>query len=159
DLALAQRSDSAGAWVEVCDGWRRLGHVRNLGAAAYRLAGALLREGDKPGASTALTEAWEIAARMGAGPLRDSAVRLSRRARVPIKPSDGRGVESGRAAGRLAQLTDRELEVLRHVASGKSNAEIATTLFMSPKTVSVHVSHILAKLDATSRTQATAVAL
>ena len=51
-------------------------------------------------------------------------------------------------------LTGRELEVLRLVAAGRSNREIATALVISPKTASVHVSNILAKLGAATRTEA-----
>ena len=50
------------------------------------------------------------------------------------------------------------LEVLRHIALGESNDEIAKALYISPKTASVHVSRILAKLDVTSRAKATALA-
>ena len=60
--------------------------------------------------------------------------------------------------GPLAGLTDREREVLRLLAAGHSNKEIGTELFISPKTVSVHVSNILAKLRAASRTEAAAIA-
>ena len=55
-------------------------------------------------------------------------------------------------------LTDREAEVLGLLAEGRTNAEIAATLFMSPKTASVHVSHIIAKLGAGNRTEAAATA-
>ena len=48
--------------------------------------------------------------------------------------------------------------MLKLVAEGRNNREIAAALFISPKTASVHVSNILAKLDVTSRTQAAAVA-
>jgi DNA-binding NarL/FixJ family response regulator len=54
-------------------------------------------------------------------------------------------------------LTARELEVLRLVAIGRSNREIAEHLFISAKTVSVHVSNMLAKLSASSRTEAVAI--
>ena len=55
-------------------------------------------------------------------------------------------------------LTARELEVLTLVAAGRSNREIAAELFIAAKTVSVHVSNILAKLGAASRTEAAAIA-
>ncbi|MBO8177684.1 MAG: response regulator transcription factor [Bacillus sp. (in: Bacteria)] len=51
-------------------------------------------------------------------------------------------------------LTNREKEVLQEIAKGKSNKEIAATLFITEKTVKSHVSHILAKLNVADRTQA-----
>ena len=57
-----------------------------------------------------------------------------------------------------AALTPREAEILALVAEGRSNGEIGKQLFISTKTVSVHVSNILAKLEAASRTEAAAVA-
>jgi len=50
-------------------------------------------------------------------------------------------------------LTAREFEVARHVAEGLTNAQIAEELTLSPKTVSAHIEHILAKLGATRRTE------
>ena len=55
-------------------------------------------------------------------------------------------------------LTDRELEVLQLVAAGRSNPQIATELFISPKTASVHVSNIISKLRVSSRGEAAALA-
>ena len=55
-------------------------------------------------------------------------------------------------------LTPRELEVLALMAAGRSNSEIGQQLFISRKTASVHVSNILAKLGAASRTEAVALA-
>ena len=55
-------------------------------------------------------------------------------------------------------LTGRELEVLRLVAAGRGNREIAAELFISPKTASVHVSNILGKLGVSSRGEAAATA-
>jgi DNA-binding NarL/FixJ family response regulator len=58
----------------------------------------------------------------------------------------------------LARLTERELEVLRHVASGKSNTEIAGTLFIGEATVKTHVNRILSKLGVRDRVQAVVLA-
>ncbi|MEV3993857.1 response regulator transcription factor [Streptomyces sp. NPDC049837] len=63
-----------------------------------------------------------------------------------------------KARSRLAGLTERETEVLRLLAEGKSNADIGTCLFMSEATVKTHVSRVLAKLKCANRVQAAIVA-
>jgi DNA-binding NarL/FixJ family response regulator len=62
------------------------------------------------------------------------------------------------APAALAGVTPREREVLRLLAEGRSDREIAAALFISRKTVGVHVSHLLAKLGVPSRTAAAAYA-
>lgn len=56
-------------------------------------------------------------------------------------------------------LTEREVEVLRHIASGNRNREIGEQLFISEETVKVHIKHIMEKLGASDRTQAVAIAV
>ncbi len=65
------------------------------------------------------------------------------------RPPPAAGVPSA-----LRELTDREVEVLRHVAAGATNAEIAAALVLSEATVRTHVGHVLAKLGARGRVQA-----
>ena len=56
-------------------------------------------------------------------------------------------------------LTDREIEVLKHIAGGNRNRDIAERLFISEETVKVHIKHIMEKLGASDRTQAVAIAV
>ena len=57
------------------------------------------------------------------------------------------------------RLTEREIDVLQHVAGGNRNREIAERLFISEETVKVHVKHIMEKLGATDRTSAVTIAV
>jgi DNA-binding CsgD family transcriptional regulator len=119
----------------------------------WRLAEALAEAGSRDEAQEQWLLAAEVADRLGAARLRQALTDLGRRARL------GRGPAANAAgASPLGVLTSRELEVLTLVAAGRSNREIAAELFIAAKTVSVHVSNILAKLGAASRTEAAAIA-
>ena len=128
--------------------WEEAGDVWPLAYARFRLAEALCREGRREEAAGPLGVAVRTAEALAARPLLDDAVALARRARLALAPDAG--VPFG--------LTDREREVLALVAAGRSNGQIATALFISPKTASVHVSNILAKLGVGGRVEAAGVA-
>ena len=80
--------------------------------------------------------------------------------RVESAPARARSTTAGRGDGpALAQLSDRELEVLKLIANGKDNAQIAGELVISPKTVKNHISNILMKLQIENRIQAAVYAV
>ena len=127
-----------------------------------RSAEAALSDGDSDGGTTRLRRAAGLAQRLGAGPLSDDIALLARRARIssglPGDDADARAAAARVAEPERLGLTAREFEVLRLVAAGRSNREIAGELFISAKTASVHVSNILAKLGVTTRGEAAATA-
>lgn len=127
------------------------GYVYETARGRWRLAEALAEAGDRDEAQHQWQLAVAKADEIGATRLRAALAGLGRRARL--------GTGSRAVPGSpLSILTSRELEVLRSLAAGRSNREIAADLFISDKTVSVHVSNILAKLGAGSRTAAAAIA-
>jgi DNA-binding CsgD family transcriptional regulator/tetratricopeptide (TPR) repeat protein len=164
--ALAEQTRQQGrpdpaAWAAAVAAWERLGRPYRAAYAGFRQAEALLATtGDRDTAATVLRHAAAITGRLGARPL-DAEVRaLARRARLDLAPPAG---ATAAAAGPPAPaeqlgLTPREAEVLALVAAGRSNGQIAQALFISPKTVGVHVSNILAKLGVAGRVEAAAVA-
>jgi len=87
-----------------------------------------------------------------------AAIRAAHRGELPLDPAIAGGLTSSLRAqspgGRDAELTTRELDVLRLLGAGKSNRQIADELVISERTARTHVSNILGKLDLTSRTQA-----
>ena len=103
-------------------------------------------------------EAHTVAASIGAAPLRRELELLAQRARLDLIPADHRSTDQADPLEHLLGLTPREAEVLELVARGYTNREIAAALFISVKTASVHVSHILSKLGATTRTDAATIA-
>jgi DNA-binding CsgD family transcriptional regulator len=164
-LAVAERARVAGepspeAWQAAVEAWRAAGEPHPLAYSVLRLAEVQLAAGDRAAAGESVREAAEIARTLGAQPLVAEAEALARRGRLEI---DGDRAGAGTAAGARDPadrfgLTDREREVLRLVADGRSNPQIAAELYISPKTASVHVSNILGKLGVSGRVEAAAVA-
>jgi DNA-binding CsgD family transcriptional regulator len=105
-----------------------------------------------------LGRAAEVTGRLGAHPLDGEVKALARRGRVDLGPPAATTAPGAPMPGEQLGLTPREAEVLALVAAGRSNRQIAQALFISPKTASVHVSNILAKLGVAGRVEAAAVA-
>jgi DNA-binding NarL/FixJ family response regulator len=131
------------AWERTVVGFEAMGHPFEVARSQARLASVLRATGSTAEARALADAARAAADKLGARPLLDEL----------------RAVESRpREARADTALTARETEILALVAQGRSNGEIARQLFISAKTVSVHVSNILAKLGASGRTEAAAIA-
>jgi DNA-binding CsgD family transcriptional regulator len=136
------------SWEQTVSAFERFGHDFEVARSQARLA-AVLRAVGRPGDTRPLADAARATARrLGANPLL-AELRTLGSAAAARRPETTRIDES---------LTPREHEVLVLVAQGRSNSDIARQLYISAKTVSVHVSNILAKLGAGGRTEAVAVA-
>ncbi|MDQ1034283.1 DNA-binding CsgD family transcriptional regulator [Streptomyces sp. V3I8] len=125
------------------------GDIYEQARCRLRLAESLVASGRREEAAGQAHAAHDTAVRLGAVPLREDVERLVRRARLADAP---------RAADGIPALTSRENDVLLLLARGRTNRQIGEELFISGKTASVHVSNILAKLGAASRTEAVAIA-
>ena len=113
----------------------------------WRLGGVELGAGDRTVAAASLRTAADQADRIGATWISNRARELLQTAGLGERPKSGSEL-----------LTARERQVLELIAEGLSNREISQRLFISTKTTSVHVSSILRKLGASSRTQAAMMA-
>jgi DNA-binding CsgD family transcriptional regulator len=139
------------AWARAAGAWAELGWPYYQGWARLRQAEAGFAARDRETARGALHEAARIADDLGSAPLRDRIDDLARRARVAARATR-------RSAPDPSELTARERDVLALIAEGKTNRQVADALFLSPKTVELHVSRILDKLGAGTRGEAVAKA-
>ena len=149
---LAPPAQAAAAWDAVL-AEQALAPAHLLAYARYRRYACA---GPDDADAHLLRQAATAAEQMGAVPLLARIRALARRDDVAL-PVSRRHHERGDVAG--YGLTDRETEVLALVAAGLTNPAIADELVISPKTASVHVSHILAKLGVATRTEAATLAL
>ena len=153
ESSRADRGNDRASWEVAAAAWAAAGQPYPLAYALLRGASTALTDGSHTAAASALRQAAELADHLGAKPLARQISQLARRARIPLGDSS-----DGLAAMSPFGLTSRELQVLRLVAAGCSNSEIAAELFISPRTASVHVSNILSKLQVSSRGEAAAAA-
>jgi DNA-binding CsgD family transcriptional regulator/tetratricopeptide (TPR) repeat protein len=167
----AERRSDPLAWAAVAVGWERLGRPLLVAYARFREGeAALLSPGGRDAARDALRTSARLASGLGAAPLLECVERLARLARIdlaatetlPSAPADEGPAGGARASDATAAalgLTPRELQVLRLVAEGWSNPEIGEELGISPRTASVHVSNVLAKLGVPNRVEAAVAAM
>ncbi len=152
ETSRANRSD-LNAWEAAADAWAHLSQPARQAYALMRAGTAAINAGKRAAGAAHLRLSAETAERSGARRLLEQVHALAARARVRLKVDEERIVLKAPHG-----LTDRELEVLRLVAAGCSNRQIATDLFISSKTASVHVSNILGKLAVPTRSAAAAMA-
>jgi DNA-binding CsgD family transcriptional regulator/tetratricopeptide (TPR) repeat protein len=181
--ARVRGRSSTEAWGRIAAAWsERLVPYPAAKAYWWQALAAIGTGGSRDAAREPLEKAWGIAERLPARPLLRALSDLARRARVriaqrtagyetpglPESPAEpvsivGRQIGAQIAAGRQRPapygLSPRELEVLAAISEGHTDREIGERLFISEKTVHVHVRHVLAKLGVSSRTQAASLAL
>jgi DNA-binding CsgD family transcriptional regulator/tetratricopeptide (TPR) repeat protein len=139
DLAAPWAMMITGDWHEAADAWKQIGCV-------YERACALAQTEEE----LCIREALTIFASLGASPGEAWATRRLRDIGVRTTKRGPRSSTQANPAG----LTQREMDVLRLLSDGLTNADIAERLYISPKTAGHHVSAILAKLGVESRTAA-----
>ncbi|MFE2295936.1 AAA family ATPase [Streptomyces sp. NPDC059452] len=184
ELARAEGADTPDHWARAAAAFAPLSRPYELARMHHRWAESLLTApGDRSTATALLRRAHTAAVRLGARPLAEETEQLAARARIglaatapdeEIHPAvlaapadvttDGAGphpaeeTDPAIAAVESFGLTPREQDVHRLVAAGHTNRRIAEELFIAPKTASVHVSNILAKLGVSTRGEAAALA-
>lgn len=169
--AAAEHSRAVGKadpkpWQDLAEQWHGLHEPYRAAYSRWRAAEGLLaaREGRSVGRELLLA-AHRTSLELGAEPLRREIEALARRARVELDAAAGvtekepAEAQSEPGSAKSLGLSTRELEVLGLLAEGRTNRQIAETLFISHKTAGHHVSSILGKLGVSSRVEAAAVAV
>ncbi len=151
ELARAAGSPDPEGWATTTSAWDRMRMPYHAAYTRFRNAEALMSAtDDRTQISLLLTEAHAVVASLGARPLQGLIEAFARRARVDVGLTDVASEGHG--------LTAREREVLATLSTGATNRQIASTLFISEKTASVHVSNIIRKLGVSNRGEAAAFA-
>ncbi|MGH3446592.1 MAG: helix-turn-helix transcriptional regulator [Nocardioidaceae bacterium] len=149
-------SELVTTWESAVSGFEAFGHTFEAARSKARLA-AVLRAVGRPTDARPLVDQARVTARsLGADPLLSELRTLGGGGAAGAGASAERRTSGSRSTDQ--SLTPREQEILALVAQGRTNGEIGRQLYISAKTVSVHVSNILSKLGASGRTEAAAVA-
>ncbi|PMR62483.1 LuxR family transcriptional regulator [Verrucosispora sp. ts21] len=149
-------------WARAAAAWDHRNHPYPAAYSRLRQAEALLaRRRRTATAGKLLRQAYQTTQGLGAVPLTDEIRTLAGRARVTLEDTGPLGAREPAGVGgeELAALTAREREVLAAVAEGLTNREIGQRLYISERTIGVHVSHIFDKLQVRTRVQASAIFL
>ncbi|WP_219464956.1 helix-turn-helix transcriptional regulator [Nonomuraea rhizosphaerae] len=150
----ADLDGSKASWPDIAGRWDALEQPYEAAQARLRAGEQALNAGDPAAARTWISQVMAAAESLGASPLAKEAEVIARSAGVDLDQRESDQADDFRRLG----LTDRETEVLRLITFAHSNKEIAERLFISSKTVSVHVSNLLGKLGVGSRGQAAILA-
>ena len=153
ELARARGEATAEGWAAAVGLWRSVDRPLEEAYGLFRQAECHLAEKRRDRASAAASAAREIAQRLGAAPLAAEIDALLARARLSPAPAPRPAAED-----RPYGLTEREYEVLALLGTGATNRQIARGLFISERTVGVHVSRVLHKLQVSNRGQAAVLA-
>jgi DNA-binding CsgD family transcriptional regulator len=149
--ARKERRDDRATWRLVAEAWNGAGQPYREAYARLREAEAAARAGRKEQSARALAACETIAVGLRAEPLRRLAADLAHRARITASPKPAAATSE---AQQRYDLTAREVDVLKLLILGDSNRQIARALYISDRTVAVHVSNILGKLGVRNRTEA-----
>jgi DNA-binding CsgD family transcriptional regulator/tetratricopeptide (TPR) repeat protein len=166
ELSRLRGTSDPSAWRAMVERWDAVGDPFEAACARWRQAEAMLSTAaTKALAEPVLREALDVAGRLGAVPLASEIESLARRARLTTKSPEVAAPELAPAADTTAReralergLSQREVDVLELLANGATDREIADRLFITEKTASHHVSHILTKLAVNRRGEAGAIA-
>ena len=159
ELARLLRHGGEAEWRAARDTWAGHDVPHHAAYAGWRLSEQLVATGRRKEAEAELVAAYAMAGTHV--PLRREIEGFARRARLPLSTSSDTQppqIDMARLDDARHGLTARELDVLRLLGTGATNAEIGRRLYMSPKTASVHVSAIIRKLGVSGRVQAATVA-